>query len=542
MEWTAALGGQVDAAVARALGEHDANPYSATAGCFDRRFWAWKLVDFPEATFQRLVYPIALCWANPSSRFHRSAEAVNAVRAGLAFAARVQHANGSFDQAFPFEQSYGATAFLAFPLLEAARILGEDLPAADRARVDDTVRRSADFLCERAEEHGVISNHLAGGALSLVAAADHFHDSRYDDAARKLVDGILDRQSAEGWYPEYDGADPGYQTLCVDYLSAVAARRDWPRLGESLAKAVGFLQWFAHPDGTLGGIYGSRRTSLTYLAGLARLASTQPAAAAMCELIGAGMAAGVVAGPASMDAGNLAPMLSSTAAALPLLKTGMGDPATLPQATPGTRADFPAAGLYVRGSARAYVIVGASNGGTVTMFDRQARRLLLDDGGYVAELADGRRVTSQSRGASARLDGDTLQVETGFAAMASELPTPARFLLLRALNITLMRSIAIGNWVKRRLVELLMTTGAEAPLRLTRRVTVDDVGTRIDDRLENPQGLALKWLRGGRPFSAIHMASAGYFHAARTGTAAPPREVDVEQLASHRAVNVNTTV
>ena len=545
------LRAQVDLAAARALGELDASPHSTTAGCFDRRYWAWKLVDFPEATFQRLVFPLAMLYRDSQSRYHGQPEVLAAVRAGLANAGRLQHANGSFDQAFPFEQSYGATAFLVYPLIEAARLVEEHLTAEERHAADRTARRGADFLCAHEERHGEIANHLAGAALSLIVATDRFGDERYEAAASHLIDGLIVRQSPEGWFPEYGGADPGYHTLCLDYLAAIAERRPSDRLTQALARAIEFLKWFVHPDGSVGGLYGSRRTSLVYLGGLSRLSAGNPMAAAMRDAVSRAMADGAIAGPATMDAGNLAPMLTSTVAALamwPPMKggpteagSGAGPAAELPCDTTGARIDLPAAGLHVRSGPGYYAICGASNGGTVTVFSRTTRRLLLDDGGYVAERADGSKLTTQSA-ARAQVAVDTIEIDAPFVGMAAAVPTPGRFLVLRLLNLTVMRSIVIGNWAKRRLVAMLMTSGAASSLRLKRRITFDDRGVEIQDRIENPDGQRLVSMLGGQPFSAIHMASAGYFHGARLGTARPATVVNVERLAQDRTITVTSRV
>lgn len=540
-DWVQSLRVHADLAAGRALAEQDANPYSPTTGCFDRRYWAWKLVDFPEATFQRLVLPLAQLYRDPRSRFHGQPEVLTAVRAGLAYAGRIQHLNGSFDQAFPFEQSYGATAFLLFPLLEAARIVDEHLNADERIRIHQTCRQASEFLCASAERHGVIANHLAGAALALATAADTFAERRFDDAATRLVDFLLANQSSEGWFPEYDGADPGYQTLCVDYLSAYAARRPSDALDASLERAVNFLQWFVHPDGTFGGIYGSRRTTVVYLAGLARLAPALPVAGAMCETLAATMSRADSVAPSSVDIGNLAPLLSSTVSALALAQAGLGAAARLPAASDGASIDFPQAGLFVRSTPEHYVVIGIANGGTVSVFSRTSRRLLLDDGGYVAEYPNGRRITTQAtrlnRGAT--LDGSAIEIEVPFVRMSAVLPTPVRFGMLRLLNLTLMRSIALGNWVKQHLVGLLMSDHGEVPIRMKRRIIVDG-GVRIDDRIENPTGIVLTWMTGGRPFSSIHMASAGYAQAGRLGTERPASIVDVQKLAREGVVEVVT--
>jgi hypothetical protein len=539
LDWIASLRVHADLAAGRALAEQDANPYSPTSGCFDRRYWAWKLVDFPEATFQRHVLPLAMLYCDPRSRFHQQPEVLTAIRSGLAYASKIQHANGSFDQAFPFEQSYGATAFLLYPLLQAAHLIDERLAPDERVQIHRTAQKAAEFLSEHAERHGVISNHLAGAALALATAADTFAARHCDDAAAALVDVVLRSQSSEGWFPEYDGADPGYQTLCVDYLTAYAERRPSDRLDAALARAIEFLKWFVHPDGTFGGVYGSRRTSVVYLAGLARLAATIPAAGAMCETLAAAMARTDSVAPTAIDAGNLAPLLTSTVSALGHLQGGLGAGAALPCESAG-RMDFPAAGLHIRSAGDHYAIVGVSNGGTVTAFSRATRKLVLDDGGYVAELADGSKITTQSTrlGRPAAIGGDVVELETGFVRMSSQLPTPGRFAALRLLNLTLMRSIAFGNWVKRRLVGLLMSGGGDVPLRLKRRVTIDDRGLRIDDRIENPGGLAIKWMTGGQPFSSIHMASAGYFQSGRLGTERTGTSVDVQRLARDKAIDV----
>lgn len=542
-DWIESLRVHADLAAGRALAAQDANPYSATSGCFDRRYWAWKLVDFPEATFQRLVLPLAMLYRDPRSRFHGQPEVLTAIRSGLEYASAIQHRNGSFDQAFPFEQGYGATAFLLYPLLEAAHLVDEHLAPDERIRIHRTARQAAEFLCANRERHGVISNHLAGAALALVTASDTFAERRFDDAATELVEFVLGRQSSEGWFPEYEGADPGYQTLCVDYLSAYAERRPSDRIDAALERAIWFLKWFVHPDGTFGGVYGSRRTSIVYLAGLARLAAAVPAAGAMCEALAAAMARTDSVNPSAIDAGNLAPLLTSTVSALDRLQGGLGIGVPLPCQTTG-HFDFPDAGLHVRSTSGMYVIVGVSNGGTVTVFSRTANKLLLDDGGYVAELPDGAKITTQSTrvGRKAAIDGDAITLEAGFVRMSSQLPTPGRFAVLRVLNLTLMRSIAFGNWIKRRLVGMLITGGGDVPLGLKRRIIVEEKAVRIDDRIENPKGIAVKWMTGGQPFSSIHMASAGYSQSGRLGTERAGTVVNVQRLARERRIDVSTRV
>ena len=79
-------------------------------------------------------------------------------------------------------------------------------------------------------------------------------------------------------------------------------------------------------------------------------------------------------------------------------------------------------------------------------------------------------------------------------------------------------------------------------LTLKRRVMITDRGLRIDDRIENPTGMDVKWMSGGQPFSSIHMASAGYSQSGRLGTERAGTQVNVQRLASERAVDVTTRI
>ncbi len=521
----------------RALGEQDRDRSSPTYGCFDRRYWAWKLVDFPEATFQRHVYPLALLVRDPASRLHDRADVHEAIEAGLRFALKVQHRNGSFDQAFPFEQSWGATAFLLQPLLASFECVRAG--ARDVDWMSSRLSASAGFLRTARERHGRITNHLAGGAHSLLAAGAVLGDASATSSARELLAEILASQSSEGWFPEYDGADPGYQTLCLHYLAEIAATERTPELMRALERAIEFLEWFVHPDGTIGGLYGSRRTRVAYPGGFALLSKDIPAAAAIAQALMAAAADDRSVTVQTIDTGNLAPLLTSVVRAL-----AAGAPASsylLPCSRSSATADFPDAGLYVRSTSTYFAIIGARNGGTLTVFDRASKACVRDDGGYVAELSDGRRITSQVTGAhNVVAEAGAIAVDATFANMPHPVPTPVRFLLLRLLNLTVMRSLAAGNAIKRLLVAYLIAPQAPAPLTVTRRFTFAR-GLTITDRFGNPGGLGVKSLRGGCAFVSIHMASAGYYDGGMLSS--PPQvvaELDAAALTQNRMLEVET--
>ena len=528
------------------LSEQDRDPYSARLGCFDRRYWGWKLVDYPEATYQRNVYPLA--WWLKSDRslsLEEKGTLADAVTVGLNYATRIQHEDGSFDQAFPNEHSFGATAFLLHPMLEAYQVVKEQCPADDRETIEAGLRKSADFMRLHEETHGFISNHLAGAALSLYAAMDFFHEPRYGERADGLLAHILDHQSPEGWFIEYDGADPGYQTLCLYYLAQIYTKRSGPRLREGLERAIEFLAWFVHPDGTFGGEYGSRRTAIYYPGGIAVLGQEFPMAASMDRFLLKSILNSQTVTLNDVDMGNMAPLLSNYALTLQAGADRKGKIPKLPWQEGYINKDFPGAGLYIRSTPRYYAIVGASNGGVLKIFDRNKGCILWNDGGYVGQLERGNPISTQvtELNRTCRASAEEIRIETAFQEMSLSAPTPFQFIVLRLMNITVMRNLFLGNLVKRMLVRMLIRAGKRSPILLTRSIRFERKSIVIRDVLRAARKVSLKWLEFGRPFVSIHMASAHYFE---NYTQAPSlsnaRRVSVEGLNKSGSLEIETTI
>jgi hypothetical protein len=175
--------------------------------------------------------------------------------------------------------------------------------------------------------------------------------------------------------------------------------------------------------------------------------------------------------------------------------------------------DFPEAGLFVRSTRRYYAILGTSNGGVLKVFDHDRRALVWNDAGYVGQDLKGRWLTTQLTvlKRSVTMDKNSITVEAPFYVMRREFPDPWRFLLLRLLNLTVMRSIVLGNWVKAVLANLLIVGKDQLPLWLKRRIVFLPEAVQIHDLVQADGSLKLDWLSYGKPFVSIHMASAKYF-------------------------------
>ncbi len=234
----------------------DRNRHSPTYGCFDRSHWHYKIIDFPSGMSQECVYPLALCYAldMPGNEYYQQPAVKQWVEAGIRFAARSAHADGSCDDYFPFEKALGAASFTLLAFVESMELL--DIKDPDLLRF---IEQRADWLADR-EESGRLSNHQALVALGLLKASALLGTNRFETAIKRRVGQLLSWQDPEGWFPEYDGCDPGYQTLTISLLAELDLLRSDLGIREPLSRAIDFTLNFMHPDGSFGGEYCSRNT------------------------------------------------------------------------------------------------------------------------------------------------------------------------------------------------------------------------------------------------------------------------------------------
>ena len=129
------------------LSEVDRDFTSKTRGCFDRRYWSWKLVDYPEATYQRNIYLIAWYLKNNKNLTHLEfSHILNTIEYGFEYLLKIQNKDGSYDQAFPNERSFGATAFILNAMLSTEEIIGNLIPSTSRNLILNSIKKSAFFF------------------------------------------------------------------------------------------------------------------------------------------------------------------------------------------------------------------------------------------------------------------------------------------------------------------------------------------------------------------------------------------------------------
>jgi hypothetical protein len=508
----------VDAILAeapRVLSLMDREAHSPTAGCGDRTYWAWKFTDFPASRLQESLCVLAFLYATPlpGSPYYRRGKLLEWITRGLRFWSEVQHRDGSFDEAYPFERSLAATAFTSFYVGEALETMGADLPASTVAATRQTLARAGAWLARNDETHGFLSNHLAAAAAALAHAHRQTGEPRFQERSAYFLEKILRRQSSEGWYDEYGGPDPGYQTHGSFYMARCWQFSGDERLLGSLMRASRFLAHFVHPDGSIGGEYASRNTQTYYPAAFEMLAERDPASAWIARTMRTGIGTPAAAGLHCVDLFNYFPFLNNYVFAHRASAARVAEPPALePSAEPGL-VWFPQAGLARMRTARYDAYVGTAKGGVVKVFDRRRRELTYADCGYVGRLRSGRSVSSQyyDAGRPTRMEATSVEIEGDLVEFSRPTMTPVLFVGFRFFTLTIGRFAGLGRWLKARLVKTLIYRRRVIPVRFTRKIEFTELGVRVSDRLAGPGGADIDELCRETTFTTIHMGSSRYF-------------------------------
>jgi len=490
----------------RLLNLYNLGQSSSTYGYGDRLYWGWKISDFTNGTMQGGVHALAI--AIKLGLIEKPKFALETIDSAIRAIARIRVKNGSLVEAFPNENSFCVTALVAFDVLSAIKHLAANISSEQKEEYLNIVRPLIRFITNNDEKHAVISNHIATG----IAAIELWNELAMENSKRgkDLLSIIYTHQSEEGWYREYEGADPGYQTLCTYYLFCAYEVTGDEELLESLKRGGSFLKYFAHPDGTIGGLYGSRNTEVYYPAGLVALASILEDFNLTAGLLHKGVMNGNHIFPQDIDIGNFIPLLNAYAvAALHYEQSGIMTDKTQCLA-PYEKVfikKFDHAGIYIHSTDRYYAIVNYKKGGILKVFDKDTKILDMEDGGIFGSLSNGKRFSTQQ--VDEKQNFDDHSINASFYDINESYPNPWTSILLRILGLTLFNSDYFRELFKKHIVRMLITKKNRINGSAIRRFKFMDDKIIVHENIKEPDNC--KSIGHFGKSKAIHMASSGYY-------------------------------
>jgi hypothetical protein len=491
----------------RTLALLDKNPYSKTFGSFDRKFWHYKIIDFSSGMQQELILPLAYVWSTSFDRnqYYQCDRIRQYIQGVFRYHGRMCHADGSLDDYFPHERAFGATAYALVALTEAALRTGLHTDA-DLASFE----RSGHFIATY-REAGKLSNHLA----IAVAALHNLHrltrKESWKHCATRLADTLLHEQHSEGWFPEYEGCDPGYQTVTIEFLArAVQSGFEHPLLASALDAAVDFLRHFVHPDGSLGGEYGSRNTYNFYPGGFAILA---PNSAAAREILFA-FFKGFETGAANhlVDDGVFQHFLSSyvTTLSCPDAMTSEWNAARTSQSEIRL---FSGAQLFTIRTGNLTAFGALSKGGVYKVF--KGDRLIASDTGFMARLANGKvYCQNKANNANGTLQSDRIHIRGHLKSYKSKTLSRIHMIGLRTLSLLFGRFSVYSHAIRRLMQQVLIYDNEKASISFERTLTVADNTIRVQDTLTNHFPFPIKSLHRTTDSVNMHVVTSNSFQLA----------------------------
>lgn len=485
----------------------DGNRYSRTYGCFDRSFWHYRTMDFPCGMNQEFVLPLALAYKMdlPGNRYKGKERLRELALAGIEYARKSAHRNGTTDDYFPFERAMGALVFSLYAMTETCL----ELDNRDDPFLDFFALRGKWLLNHN--ETGKLANHQAFAALALFNVWLLTNDEKYREGSDMLLERTLSWSSGEGWFQEYEGADPGYHSCSIAFLAKLWQKSGDQKIYDALLPAVEFAHHFMHPDGSYAGEYGSRNTYHFYPHGFEVMA------------------------PHSRKAGEIAD--SFLHRAMPRRSRYFNDDDRMaahyvydwmhawrdyaadrpgPVELPAEKDIhwFPKATMLVTRAPGYHLVANASKGGVYKITTPAGP--LASDTGPIGELEDGRVVVTHIVAAN-RTDMNKkrgqLKISGVFQTRKIILPTPFKNILFRAFMITVGRFAA--NPVRAILQKILIT--GKRPLGIRYRRTIKPGEDRVDviDEIRLPKGMRFRRLSLGSDATSIYVANSNVFQESR---------------------------
>ena len=524
----------------------DRDAASSTYGCFDRKYWSWRIGDMPNASLQYGIYPLTWIWKNDSTeKYKGNKNLFEWIVAAINFWVKIQNRNGSFNQFFPNEQSVGTTYYTLSAVLYAFENIKDLIDSELKIKIENAIAKSSDFVLKNDEDYAIISNHIALFAYVNLKLGRIRNDSRFKEKALKQLDTVFENQSTEGWFMEYEGADPGYQTQCIYYLSECYLLTGDSQIVDKVKKGIEeFLIYFFHPDGSFGGEYGSRNTEIIYPAGVEILKEKIAACNEIAKFVRKSIKEGKLVSLDSLDDENLLRLSTNYLLASQYANQQISEdthPVSLPFNSNKTEKDFNEAGISIRGNDKYYSITNFKKGGIIKVFNKEEKRLVFEDNGYFFEI-DGSVVTNQMmQDTLPVINKSEIMLDACFYEVLSDMLTPAKNIVLRTLALTLFRYLYIANLFRKLLVRKAFTGKKKYNIRLNRTIKYLEKGIIIEDTITKDTRLNIDRHLLGRKAYAVKMASSNY-HSDKDLIEIERKPLDIKELNDKNTVKITNRI
>lgn len=470
----------------RCLSRLDKRPWSPTYGCFDRDYWHYKTIsEFPRANFQQAVWALALLYKHefPHNPFAGQTIVLDWIRAALLFWTGMRHRDGSVDEWFVNERSFCATAFNTAAVAQTLLLVRDNLDRNTVKTVTAAAMKSADWLV--AHPNRAVANQSLAAGVAL-CALQH-------PAAADWLTQTLAMQTDEGWFPEYNGADFGYSLLQLDLLAVLYHHMPDDKIQQAARNLLAFLEWFAQPDGVIGGDIGSRNTWHGFVHGLEHFQAR--------SILGPFRSAlhnGSLPGGDTVDDNYASYFYINSiclAATLPEIEEDTS-PSTANSA-PFVIKQFPRAGMVVCRSRALHAVINTQRGLWRVWTPNKPPT---GDAGYVAITGSNERWTSAFSNTKNHVtvtqtnNALVVEIQKSFAILATNLPLRRWIVLFKIASNWLLGCGALRHWFLNWIKHRAILDAVQVPLQIKRLWRFESDAWSVEDELIRNGATNLKTL------------------------------------------------
>lgn len=535
--------------IPRLLGNMDRNPFSPTYGCFHRDYWLDKTSDFPDAVRQFGVHALALVYRYDfsGSIYKGQPKIRDWTIAAMVFWSKIQHNDGSFDEFYPYERGWvGPTAFTMFTIIEAYRLLEDEIPGAEKEIIKNAIRKAAYFITKGETEEDHLANHHAMACMSVWKAWELLGEEKLKAGYNKLWETFKTyHYEDEGWSREYDGVDPGYLSATVSFLGKIYQSNPDPEIRKVLEESVKFSAYFVYPNGFYAGSAGSRNTLHFYPHGYEILGKEIPLANAIAQKMLKGLSEDKLVPPEIISDRYVFYRVPEFLLAYIDYTEKQDNAPALPYEQDDFEHFYERSRIFAAKKGDYYLLANLAKGGVIKVFNRKTGKLLVNDCGIIGRLENGKVATSQWVDPQYQANASSYRgdVKGNFHLVPSnKLFTPFKNILFRATLIAIGWIPSMAHWLKGQIRKSLILGQRSLPVSFERTFTLHEDEFVISDQLKISGSDKFSSLSIGDEFFVRYVPQSRYFQSQELEVEAyvPGRE-KLDEFNSNKNISFSRT-
>jgi len=392
--------------------------------------------------------------------------------------------------------------FTTYAISETLLILGKNIPSYEK--VISSLKKASDWLLRYTDF--TACNQVAGAIASLYNVYLLTNMQKYKDGTLEKLRQLKERQDDEGWFPEYGGPDIGYLSLAIDYLCKYYEKSKDLEAKDIIDRALEFLVYFVHPDGTFGGEYGSRNTKYIIPSGIEYSSHWNRNARRIIYVLRKSLEEKSSIGPYNLDDRYLSYIGYTYLQACINMYQGELE---LPFYTDEFSKFFKNSGLFVLSNKNFYIVSNLKKGG-VFRISFKRKGFSIPDSGVIVKIGDNIYSSGWlNQNCEFSINKNKISIRTNMLKLSYRIMRSKELLFSRLFQLTLGSSTGLSLRIKDILRKMLITYKIGSNILVDRNIEIYDDEVLVEDRVVSPKKIDRLIVEVENPY--IYIPSSRYF-------------------------------